>query len=144
MTRSIQHQFFFSHPPETVWDYLTKPEMMALWLMKNNFHPVVGHEFQFKTDPKPNINFDGIFYCKVLELIPFKKLCYSWNSGPGGGKISLESIVTWKLEVRDNGTEVYLDHSGFDKEENLSLYNGLNHGWTVKFQEINKLLNSAS
>jgi uncharacterized protein YndB with AHSA1/START domain len=144
MKRSIQHQFFFSHPPETVWDYLTKPELMALWLMKNNFQPVVGQEFQFKTDPKPTINFDGIFYCKVLEIIPFKKLSYSWNSGPGDGKISLESVVTWKLEVRDNGTEVYLDHSGFDKEENLSLYNGLNHGWTVKFQEINKLLNSAS
>jgi len=143
MKPSINHQFFFPHPAETVWEYLTKPELMAQWLMKNDFQPVVGHDFQFKTDPKPNINFDGIFYCKVLEIIPFKKLSYSWRSGPGGGVITLDSVVIWKLERRDNGTEVFLEHSGFEKEENMSLFNGLNHGWTEKFQNIAKLINAS-
>jgi len=38
MTKSIKHQFFFPHPPETVWEYLTKPELMEQWLMRNDFH----------------------------------------------------------------------------------------------------------
>jgi uncharacterized protein YndB with AHSA1/START domain len=144
MAKSIKHQYFFPHPPEIVWEYLTRSDLMELWLMKNTFQPIVGHEFQFRTGPKPAINFDGIFYCKVLEIVPFKKLSYSWNSGPGNGEINLESVVVWKLEPKDKGTEVFLDHSGFANEENLALYEGLNHGWIEKFQNIDKLLKTAA
>jgi uncharacterized protein YndB with AHSA1/START domain len=143
MKRSINHQYFFAHPPETVWGYLTKPELMAQWLMENDFQPIVGLDFQFRTSPIPRLNFDGIFYCKVLEVVPFKKLSYSWNSGPGNGEINLESVVVWKLEPKDKGTQVFLEHSGFEKPENLDLYNGLMHGWLEKFQKIDNLLNAA-
>jgi len=141
MAKIIKHQYFFSHPIETVWEYLTNSELMGQWLMKNDFEPVVGHEFQFRTGGKSNLNFDGIFYCKVLEIDPLKKLAYSWNCGPGEGKITLESVVTWQLEAKENGTEVFLDHRGFNQEENLDMYHGLMHGWLEKFQNIEKLLN---
>jgi uncharacterized protein YndB with AHSA1/START domain len=143
MKKSINHQFFFPHSPEAVWEYLTKPELMAQWLMKNDFQPIVGLDFQFRTGPIPSLDFDGIFYCKVLEIVPFKKLSYSWKSGPGGGKITLDSVVIWKLEPKDKGTEVFLEHSGFSKKENLDFYNGLLHGWVEKLQNIDKLLNAA-
>jgi uncharacterized protein YndB with AHSA1/START domain len=143
MDKVIKHQFFFSHPAETVWEYLTNSELMALWLMKNDFKPVVGNEFQFRTGPIAALNFDGIFYCKVLAISPFKTLSYSWNSGPGGGEITLESVVTWNLEPNEKGTMVYLEHRGFARQENLDFYNGLLHGWAEKFQKIDKLLNTA-
>lgn len=143
MTRSIKHQFSFPHPPEMVWEYLTRSELMELWLMKNNFQPVVGTDFQFRTNPIPSLDFDGVFYCRVLEIIPFKKLSYSWQSGPGNGEITLDSVVVWKLEATDKGTELFLEHSGFAKEENLSFYNGLTNGWIEKFQKIADLLNAA-
>jgi uncharacterized protein YndB with AHSA1/START domain len=143
MEKSIKHTFFYPHPPETVWEYLTKPELMEQWLMKNDFQPIIGLDFQFRTSPIPSLNFDGIFYCKVLEIVPFKKLSYSWKSGPGDGKITLESIVVWKLQPTDKGTELRLEHSGFAKEENLDFYNGLMHGWLEKFQKIADLLNTA-
>jgi uncharacterized protein YndB with AHSA1/START domain len=143
MAKIIKHQFFFPHPPETVWECLTNAELMAQWLMKNDFQPIVGHDFQFRTGPIPSLNFDGIFYCKVLEIGPLKKLSYSWKSGPGGGKITLDSVVLWQLEPKDEGTEVLLEHSGFAKKENLDFYNGLLHGWLEKFQNIEKLLNTA-
>ena len=143
MKKTIKHKFVFPHPPETVWEYLTKPELMEQWLMKNNFQPIVGAEFQFQTKPIPSLDFDGTFYCQVLEIIPFKKLSYSWRSGPGGGEITLDSVVVWKLEPTDKGTELFLEHSGFAKEENLNFFNGLNHGWVEKFQNIEKLLNAA-
>ncbi|MES2276594.1 MAG: SRPBCC domain-containing protein [Bacteroidota bacterium] len=141
MAKVIQHQYFFAHPVETVWEYLTNSDLMAQWLMKNDFQPVLGHEFQFRTGGKANLNFDGIFYCKVLEIEPFQKLVYSWNCGPGEGKINLESVVTWQLEAKDKGTEVFLDHRGFERAENLDMYHGLMHGWLEKFQNIEKLLN---
>jgi uncharacterized protein YndB with AHSA1/START domain len=144
MTKHITHQLFYPHPPETVWEYLTKPELLEQWLMKNNFQPIVGSEFQFRISPIPSLNFDGVFYCTVLEIVPFKKLSYSWSTGPGEGKITLDSVVVWTLQQTDKGTELFLDHSGFDKEENLNFYEGLNHGWVEKLQNIAKLLNVAS
>ncbi|PTS92071.1 hypothetical protein DBR11_27625 [Pedobacter sp. HMWF019] len=142
MAKVIKHQYFFAHPVKTVWEYLTNSNLMTQWLMKNDFQPVLGHEFQFRTGSIANLNFDGIFYCKVLEIEPLKTLSYSWNCGPGQGKITLESVVTWRLEPKNNGTEVFLDHHGFDKAENLDLYHGLLHGWLEKFQNIEKLINT--
>lgn len=142
MTKIIKHQFFFPHPKETVWEYLTKPELMEQWLMKNDFQPIVGLDFQFRTNPIASLDFDGIFYCKVLEIVPFKKLSYSWKSGPGEGKITLDSVVIWKLEATDKGTELFLEHSGFAKKENLNFYDGLMHGWVEKLHNIAKLLNA--
>ncbi|WPU96034.1 SRPBCC domain-containing protein [Mucilaginibacter sabulilitoris] len=142
MAKIIKHQFSFSHPVEMVWEYLTKSELMEQWLMKNNFQPIIGFDFQFRTGPIPSLDFDGIFYCKVLEIVPFKKLSYSWRSGPGGGEISLDSVVIWKLEPKDKGTELFLEHSGFAKKENLDFYNGLLQGWVEKLENINKLLNA--
>lgn len=141
MAKIIKHQFFFPHPTETVWEYLTKPELMELWLMKNDFQPIIGVDFQFRTNPIPSLDFDGIFYCRVLEIVPFKKLSYSWKSGPGEGKITLDSVVVWKLVPTDKGTDLFLEHSGFAKKENLDFYNGLMHGWVEKLNNIAKLLN---
>src|SRR3954465_14827457 len=105
MTQVIKHEYFFPHPIEAVWDYLTKSELMAQWLMKNDFQPIVGFDFQFRTGPIPSLDFDGIFYCKVLEIVPLKKLSYSWKSGPGNAEITLESVVMWKLQATDKGTQ---------------------------------------
>jgi uncharacterized protein YndB with AHSA1/START domain len=89
------------------------------------------------------LDFDGIFYCKVLEIVPLKKLSYSWKSGPGKGEITLDSVVVWKLEPKDEGTQVFLEHSGFAKKENLNFYEGLAHGWLEKFDKIAHLLNAS-
>ena len=102
-----------------------------------------GLDFQFREKPIPSLDFDGIFYCKVLEIVPFKKLSYSWRSGPGNGEITLDSVVVWKLEPTDKGTKVFLEHSGFAKKENLEFFNGLNHGWVEKLQNIANLLSAA-
>jgi len=142
MTRVIKHQYFFPHPPATVWEYLTKSELMAQWLMKNDFKPVVGHEFQFRTNPLPKMEFDGVVYCKVLEVIPAKKLSYSWKGGPGQGNITLDSVVVWTLTPVDNGTELVLDHSGFTETVNLNMYNAMNEGWRKNIHTIAEHLNT--
>lgn len=144
MTQSIKHEFFFPHPPQAVWDYLTKPELMQLWLMKNDFEPIVGYDFTFNTKPVPSIDFDGIIYCKVLDVVPFKRLSYSWKTGPGDGTIKIDSIVNWRLEEKENGTELFLEHNGFSTLDNLDMFNALNNGWLSNIKKIADRLNTAT
>ena len=142
MTKVIKHHFFFPHPKETVWEYLTKSELMEQWLMKNDFQPIVGHDFQFKTKPIPGLDFDGISYCKVLEIIPFEKLSYSWKAGSGNGEISLDTVVIWKLVSNDKGTDLFLEHTGFGKGEHANFFPGMTDGWLKNVQKIMNLLNT--
>jgi uncharacterized protein YndB with AHSA1/START domain len=144
MTKDIRHKYFFSHPPELVWEYLTKSELMAQWLMPNNFLPILGYDFEFRIKPVPKLDFDGIVYCKLLEIVPYQKLSYSWKSGPGNGKIDLDSIVVWKLIPKDNGTELLLEHTGFKEIENFNMYSTVSDGWFKNIQKIAELLNGAN
>lgn len=142
MTAHIKHQLFFPHPPTAVWDYLTKAELMNLWLMKSNFEPIAGHEFQFKVNPIPSMDFDGIIYCKVLEIKPFEKLSYSWKLGPGDGSINVDSVVKWELRATDTGTELLLLHEDFAILKNTSIFNAMDKGWLDNMHKILNALNA--
>jgi uncharacterized protein YndB with AHSA1/START domain len=140
MNRTIKHNLFYSHTPEIVWEYLTNSALISQWLMPNDFQPIVGHDFTFRTKPIPLFEFDGIVYCKVLEIIPYKTLSYSWKGGPGNGKINLDSIVVWKLSPKDGGTEVLLEHSGL--MEHVNIYNAMTKGWLDNMHKIVTLINA--
>jgi uncharacterized protein YndB with AHSA1/START domain len=142
MTKSIHHKFFFPHAPEVVWEYLTNAELMAQWLMPNDFMPILGYDFEFKTKPLPQFNSDGIFYCKVLEITPVKKLAYSWKGGPGKGQINLDSVVVWTLHKKGEGTELVLEQSGFNVVENATIYAAMHEGWLKNIQKILVLINT--
>lgn len=141
MLSDIKHEYFYHHPPRDVWELLTKSEFISQWLMPNDFKPVVGHKFQFKTKAMPQLNSDGVFHCEVLEIVPLRRLSYSWKGGPGDGSINFDTVVTWTLKEKDNGTELQIVHSGFDSRVNRDLYNGLMNGWKEKLENIHKQLN---
>ena len=140
MAKIIQHQIFYPNPAAEVWDYLTVPELMAKWLMPGDFKPVLGHEFQFRVNPMPDFDFDGVFHCKVLEVTPLKTLSYSWDFGPGDGKLN-RSVVNWTLTQKDNGTELLLLHRGFEGADMLPIFDGMDKGWLGNINKILKLLN---
>jgi uncharacterized protein YndB with AHSA1/START domain len=144
MSKSIHHTLFYPQQPELVWEYLTTPALLAQWLMPTDFEPILGHEFTFRTGPLPKFEFDGIVYCRVLEILPPKKLVYSWKGGPGDGKITMDSVVTFTLIEKDNGTELTLEHSGFKILTNLDIFNGMNAGWLQNIKKIATLLNAAA
>jgi uncharacterized protein YndB with AHSA1/START domain len=144
MQKQIEHTWFYEHAPEAVWHYLTDAELLAQWLMKNDFKPEQGHEFRFETGPMPNLNFDGIIYCKVLEIVPYSRLSYSWKGGPGTGEMTLDSVVTWTLTPKDNGTEVLLQHFGFKSDANMLIFAAMDAGWLKNMKEVAALLNTAA
>ena len=142
MKNTIKHTFFFPHPAELVWDYLTKPELLKQWVMPPDIKLVVGHKFEFTTKPIPSMDFDGHFYCEVLEVVPFQKLAYSWKGGPEPGVINLDTIVCWTLVAKDNGTDLYLEQSGFKDIVNAVIYDGMNGGWAQNIQKMLGFLNT--
>jgi uncharacterized protein YndB with AHSA1/START domain len=143
MKNSIKHQFEFTHAPEVVWDYLTKPELLALWLMENNFQPIVGHQFTFRTKPKVKFGFDGVVYCEVLEIVPHQRLSYSWKGGMSIEKPLLDTVVEWTLTPTENGTTLLLEHRGFKGFKNYFPYLMMNMGWGKIGKRLGKRLNAA-
>ena len=105
MRTDIDLSASYPFPPERVWGALTSSEALATWLMPNDFAPVKGHQFTFRTKPAPG--FDGTVHCEVLELDPPRRMVWSWAGGP------LDTTVTFTLEPSGDGTHLRLQHEGF-------------------------------
>lgn len=141
MQEEIKSEWIYEHSPNEVWEYLTQADLIALWLMPNNFKQVLGHEFQFQTKPIPSLGLDGVFHCKIIEIVPFKKLSYSWKGGSGNGIYILDTIVEWTLEPYGDKTKLSLKHSGF-KESNYTIFTGMTDGWEKNIQKMVGHINS--
>jgi uncharacterized protein YndB with AHSA1/START domain len=134
MTRDIIQKWDLRQPPDRVWECLTRQDLIAQWLMDNDFKPVVGHQFCFKTKPMVKMGFDGIVHCQVTEVTPLKRLSYTWKGGPGNGEINLDTIVTWTLTPTAYGTELILEHKGFKGFKNMIPYLVMGQGWRTKIR----------
>jgi uncharacterized protein YndB with AHSA1/START domain len=131
MQKEIKHTWHFNQSPQEVWEYLTKPELLEQWLMKTDFQPIVGHKFRFICNK--------ITYCEVLEVKPFTKLSYSWQTNSANSNKPFNSKVVWTLFPKGNGTELQLEHNGFAALED---YVGHNNGWTTLGTRFVELLNT--
>lgn len=129
MQKDIVIKWHLPHSAEKVWNCLTTPELIEQWLMKNNFQPVVGHRFNFHTKPIPKMGFDGIVYCEVMEVVPFKRLVYTWKGGASPDNLSLDTILIWTLTPREGGTDLLLEHKGFKGFKNYITSIFMGSGW---------------
>lgn len=126
-TEPIVFERIYNAPIATVWKAITSKEDMKHWYFDiEEFKPEVGFEFSFVGgDDKQKY----VHLCKVLEVIPEKKLKYSWRYEGYEG----DSFVTWELfSEGKNETRVKLTHEGvenFPKVEALSRQNFV-LGWT--------------
>lgn len=129
MERDIIISWYYPHPPELIWKYLTEPELLGQWFMKNDFKAEVGHKFTFINKPKPAVGWDGIVYSEVLELVPQQKLVFDWKAGPKPGVINMETVLIWTLTLHDNGTMLKLEHRGFKGMKNYLSSFIMEKGW---------------
>jgi len=118
-------------PVSRVWDALTKKSELEKWmLMTTDFSAEKGRAFIFKTDD-PGENWDGIFNCRIEDVIENKKLVYTWNAG----FINADTVVTIELAEKNGKTEVTLTHAGWEKlaanQEQTKTAHG--EGWDVRF-----------
>jgi uncharacterized protein YndB with AHSA1/START domain len=123
MKRDVHLEYEYPYPPDAVWRAITDPELMASWLMKNDFQLRVGHKFRFTAPPQPG--WDGIVLCEVLEVEAPRRLVYSWK----GTANKFTTRVTWTLVPTASGTRLVLDHDGFEGVGGILLSFMLGSGW---------------
>jgi uncharacterized protein YndB with AHSA1/START domain len=120
-TRSLVIEREMPHPAAKIWRALTQGALIEEWLMKNDFQPVVGHQFNFRSTPVPG--WDGVINSEVLAIEPNSRLSYSW------GTMGTMSVVTWTLTPTKAGTHVRMEQTGFRSEQDAA-YKGATYGWT--------------
>jgi uncharacterized protein YndB with AHSA1/START domain len=125
-TRSVIVERDIAHSPEKIWRALTQPHLIAEWLMKGDFAPVVGHRFDFREDW-------GSVDCEVLEVEPHRELSYSWAA------MGLESVVTWTLTPTGSGTRLRMEQAGFRADQEQA-YQGAKFGWGKFFAKLEQVL----
>lgn len=94
-------------PVATVWQAITDTAQMKQWYFDiAEFKPEVGFAFSFEAGPKGK---KYLHLCEVIEVIPGKKLTYSWHYQCCAGM----SYVTFALTAEGEQTRVTLTHEGF-------------------------------
>jgi uncharacterized protein YndB with AHSA1/START domain len=130
-TRFVVIERELPFPAEKVWRALTQPHLIDEWLMQNDFKPLVGHRFNLRRSPKPDVNI--VIDCRVLVLEPNKTLSYTWNA------YGLESVVTWTLTPTRAGTRLRMEQSGFRRDQPQA-YGGARAGWQHFFASLEQVL----
>jgi uncharacterized protein YndB with AHSA1/START domain len=136
-TRSLVIEREMPHSPEKIWRALTEGQLLAQWMMKNDFEPLVGRKFQFRADPMPNWN--GVVDCEVVTVEPFQRLSYLWGVGGGEAAGGLQWVVLWTLTPSESGTRVRMEQSGFTADQQAA-YQGAKYGWQKFFGALEGVL----
>jgi uncharacterized protein YndB with AHSA1/START domain len=94
---------------EKLWKAITDKNEMKKWYFDlPEFKPEPGFEFQFYGEGKQGEKL--MHLCKVIEVIPKKKLTYSWRYDGYEGN----SFVTFELFPDGNKTRLKLSHNGLE------------------------------
>lgn len=132
-TLSVVVEREIDHPPEKIWRALTQPHLISEWLMKNDFRPVVGHQFQLQGD------WGGVLDCEVLVVEPNSALSYTWNFAHDDPAYGLKSVVTFTLTPAGSGTHLRMEQSGFRPDQKQA-YGGAKAGWPQFFAKLEQVL----
>ncbi|HZS48716.1 MAG TPA: SRPBCC domain-containing protein [Blastocatellia bacterium] len=122
MKRNLFFEETYPYPIERVWRAISDSAAIADWLMPNDFQPVLGHKFQFRSKPQPG--WDGIVHCEVIDLDPPRRLGITWKSAN-----SVDTVVTFTLESVPDGTRLRLEHTGFSGLKAVMISYILGSGW---------------
>ena len=117
----------FNASVERVWSALTDVEQMRQWYFDlKEFEPEVGFKFEFVVEHEGNTYHH---LCKVTEVIPQKKIAYTWRYK---GEVG-ESLVTIELSPDGDKTRLKLTHKGLETFPKTPAYAQKNFeaGWTA-------------
>jgi len=117
----------FNAPIDKVWKAITDKEQMKQWYFDlKEFRPEVGFEFQFSGGDEVK---QYLHLCKITEVIPLKKLTYTWSYE----HLKPVTFVTFELFPEGEKTKLKLTHAGVDQfptDDPNFARNSFVQGWT--------------
>lgn len=109
---TIQINIELNTPIDRVWKALTDKNEMKKWYFNiSDFEPELGYIFRFEGGEEHK---RYLHLCKVLEVIPKKKLKYSWEYPTYPGL----SYVSFLLSSTKEGTMLTLIHKDIESFTN--------------------------
>jgi uncharacterized protein YndB with AHSA1/START domain len=122
---NIRKEIFINAAPEVVWRHLEDPDLLAGWLMRNDFRAEPGARFTFSKPESGNWN--GIIDSKLVEFEPPHRMSFTWNANT----IGTDTLVTIELEAQDNGSLVRLLHTNWEQAigDHATHYESHSAGW---------------
>jgi uncharacterized protein YndB with AHSA1/START domain len=130
MLPDIERSIIIDAPIQKIWEAVSTSEGLASWLMPNDFQPVLGCEFIFRSEPKNG--WDGVVHCKVMELNPPERIGFTWTGN------NMDQYVSFELvPLEKNTTQFLLVHSGW-KEEHAVIRGIMDEGWGYISEDLRK------
>jgi uncharacterized protein YndB with AHSA1/START domain len=117
----------FNAPVARVWEALTDVEEMRQWYFDlKEFRPEVGFEFEFVVEHERTTYHH---LCRITEVIPQKKLAYTWRYKGHEG----DSLVLFELAATGEKTRLKLTHEGLETFPKTAAFARKNfvEGWTT-------------
>jgi len=119
----------YNAPAAVVWKAITDKDQMKQWYFDiAAFRPEVGFKFQFSGQGNEGQKY--LHLCEVTEVIPGKKLAYSWTYDGYPGY----SLVSFELFAGDEKTKLKLTHTGLESFAGLGpsfTIESFTGGWTM-------------
>jgi uncharacterized protein YndB with AHSA1/START domain len=118
MSRSLQQTHEYPHSVVNVWNALTKPELMGLWLMNfdndegemtADFQPRVGTSYRL--DAKKGRGWRGYVVGDVVDVDPKKLLVITWAHSKKQDKSPIR--IEFALQSTEAGTRLTMVQSGY-------------------------------
>ncbi len=139
---SLEIKRFINAPRERVYAAWTDPAQLREWFGPENVQTRelvadarVGGKFRWDlTDPKGE---EMTVYGEYRELVPGKKIVFTWKWDDDEVWENRTSIVTVELSDRDGGTELRLKHERLPSEESRDRHN---EGWKSVLDKLEKFL----
>jgi uncharacterized protein YndB with AHSA1/START domain len=105
---AIVQEVVLNAPVAKVWKAITDKDDMKQWYFElESFKPEVGFEFQFYGGSEEK---QYLHLCKITEVIPGRRLSYSWRYDGYPGN----SFVIFELFPEGEKTKLRLTHEGVE------------------------------
>ncbi len=117
----------YNAPIAKVWKAITDKDQMKVWYFDiAEFKPEVGFKFQFSGQGNKGEHY--LHLCEVKEVVPNKKISYSWTYQDYEGY----SQVTFELFDEEGKTRLKLTHEGLESFPTLPDFakESFARGWT--------------
>jgi uncharacterized protein YndB with AHSA1/START domain len=109
MEKTVKKEFVYNTSIKNLWKSITVKKEMKLWYFDiEEFKPEVGFEFRFWGGTE---NRQYLHICRITDVIPIQKLCYTWSYDGISGTTKLCFEISPEGE---NHSILKLSHAGFE------------------------------